>query len=221
MTRTSKSQSDVVEVERLAAEFGPLALEVLGIVDHQIRSDQRDHADGDVDQEDVAPVVVDAEPAAERGADDRAEDGGDAEQRHGRALLLFGEGVEQDALAAWLEPATGESLDDAEQNHLRETGREAAQRRGQREDGNADQEVIAAAEACRQPAGDRQDNGVGGQVAGDDPLGVALSGRQASGNVPQGHVRDRGVQDLHERGHDDHDGDDPGVDRSWSNDAAA
>ena len=67
-----QSQADVVEVQRLAAELGPLLLEVVGVVDHGIRSDQRHQADRDVDEEDPPPVVVDAEPAAERRPDDRA-----------------------------------------------------------------------------------------------------------------------------------------------------
>src|SRR5262249_37657931 len=42
---------------------------------------------------------------------------------------------------------------------------------------------------------------------------VGLGGGKTAGDIPQGHVRDRRVQDLHERGHDDHAGDDPVVDR--------
>ena len=65
----------------------------------------------------------------------------------------------------------------------------------------------------RQPAGDRQDRRVGGQVTGDDPLAVDVRRRQAAGNVSQSDVGDRGVQHLHERGDDDRDGDEPGIDR--------
>ena len=36
MTSTSNAQADVVEVERLAAQFGPLLLEILGVIDHGI-----------------------------------------------------------------------------------------------------------------------------------------------------------------------------------------
>src|SRR5262249_62213021 len=80
------------------------------------------------------------------------------------------------------------------------------------EDGDRQEEVVAAAEVGREPAGDRQDDRVGRQVGGDDPVGVGLCGRQAAGDVAQGHVGDRRVEDLHERRHDDHGGDDPVVD---------
>ncbi len=66
----------------------------------------------------IAPVIVDAQPATERGSDDRAENGGDTEQRHGRTLFLFGECIEQDSLAAGLQSAPGQSLNDAEYDHL-------------------------------------------------------------------------------------------------------
>jgi hypothetical protein len=51
----------------------------------------------------------DAEPAAERRADDRAENGGNAEQRQPRAFSPR-EGVEQNSLATWLQAAASEPL---------------------------------------------------------------------------------------------------------------
>ena len=77
------------------------------------------------------------------------------------------------------------------------------------------QKVVAAAQARRDPAGDRQDGRVGGQVAGEDPLAVDDRRRQAAGNVAQRDVGDGRIQHLHERGDDHGDGDDPGVDRPW------
>ena len=65
-----------------------------------------------------------------------------------------------------------------------------------------------------QPAGNRQDEGVGGKVAGDDPLGVIGGSRQASRDVAQRDQRDGGVEHLHERGHDDYGGDQPRVPRN-------
>ena len=47
------------------------------------------------------------------------------------------------------------------------------------------QKIVAAAQAGRDPAGDRQDGGVGGQVAGEDPLAVDDRRRQAAGDVAQ------------------------------------
>ena len=144
-----QSQADVIEVQRLAAELGPFLLEVVGVIDHAVRGDQRQEPDRDVDEEDPPPVVVDAEPAAQRRPDDGRDHGSEPEQGHGRALLLGREGVDQDPLAARLEPAAGQPLDHPEQDHLRQAGGEAAHCRREGKDGDRQQEVVAAAEVGR------------------------------------------------------------------------
>ncbi len=94
-----------------------------------------------------------------------------------------------------------------------QAGGHPAQRRRQREDRDREQEIVSPAEPRREPAGDRQDDGVGGQVAGDDPLAVGGGSRQPAGDVAQGDIGDRRVQHLHE-GRDHHrDGDQPRIDR--------
>ncbi len=129
-------QADEVEVQRPAAECGPLLIDVFRVPYGEISRDQGEAADGDVDEEDPAPVVIDAEPAAQGRPDDGGDDGGDRKQRHGRALLLGREAVHQDALAARLEPAPGQPLDHPEQDHLPQAGREPARRRGEGEAGD-------------------------------------------------------------------------------------
>ena len=131
----------------------------------------------------------------------------------GRALFLGGKRVQQHTLARGLESAAGQALEHAKEDQLRQAGGHAAEPRGEGEDGDRHQEVVAAAEVGREPAGDRQDEGVGGQVAGDDPLAVDHRRRQPAGNVAQRHVGHRRVQHLHERRDDHGDGDDPGIDR--------
>ena len=64
-----------------------------------------------------------------------------------------------------------------------------------------------------QPAGDRQDDGVGGKVAGENPFAVIDRGRQAAGDVAQRHHRDGGIEHLHERRHHDDGGHQPRVSR--------
>ena len=54
--------------------------------------------------------------------------------------------IEQDRLARGLEPATGHSLDYAKQGQLRQAGGHAAQHRGNGEDSNRPEKVVAAAE---------------------------------------------------------------------------
>ena len=77
-------------------------------------------------------------------------------------------------------------------------------------DDAADQEPLAAEEA-RQPAGHRQHDGVGHQVAGQHPGGLVGAGREVAGDVRQGHVGHRGVQHLQERRQHHRRGDQPGV----------
>ena len=112
-----------------------------------------------------------------------AEQGGNGEERHGRALLFGRKGVEQHPLRAGLQAAAGQTLDHAKQNQLLQAGRHAAQPRGQREDGDRQQKVVPAAEMRGQPTRDRQDDRVGGQVAGDDPFAVDHGRRQTAGDV--------------------------------------
>ena len=172
---------------------------------------QRQEADGDVDPEHPPPGVVVGYPAAERRTDDRRDQRGQAEQRHGHALPLDREGVQQHALAARLKTAAGQTLEHAEQDQLPEARGHAAQPRGEGEYGDRQQEIVAATEMRDQPAGDRQDDRVGGKVAGDDPFAVIDRGRQPARDIAQRHDRDRGVEHLHEGRHHDDSGDDPGV----------
>ena len=66
-----------------------------------------------------------------------------------------------------------------------------------------------AAEAVGEPAGDGQDDGGGDEVAGEDPGGFFLAGAEGSGDVGKGDVGDGGVEDLHEGGESDGEGDRP------------
>ena len=137
-----------------------------------------------------------------------------AEQRHGYALLFPREGVQQYPLTAGLQTAARETLDDAEQDQLSQTASQSAQQRTEGEYCDRRQEVVAATQMSAQPAGNRQDEGVGGKVAGDNPLGVIGGSRQASRDVAQRHQHDGGVEHLHERRHDDYGGHQPGVPRN-------
>ena len=113
----------------------------------------------------------------------------------------------------WLQTAAGKTLDHAEQDQLAETRGHSAQPRGEGEDGDRQQEIVAAPKMRDQPAGDGQDDRVGGKVAGDDPLAVIDRGRQPARDIAQRHDRDRGVEHLHEGRHHDNSGDHPRIDR--------
>ena len=204
-------QADRVEAERLLAQLRALRDEIVRIAKQDVAGSKGQEADRDVDQEDPAPGILVGDPAAEGRADDRRHQGRQAEQRHRHALLFARKGVEQHALAGGLKTAAGQALDHAEQDQLIEAGGHPAQPRGEGEDGDRQQEVVAATEMGRQPAGDRQDDGVGGEVAGDNPFAVVDRRRQAAGDVAQRDDRDGGVEHLHEGGHHDDRGDEPGV----------
>ena len=188
-----------------------LCREIIGVPQCDGTRTQGQKADRDVDPEHPPPGVVVGDPAAERRADDRRDQRGQAEQRHGHALPLGGEGVQQHALARRLKATAGKTLEHAEQDQLAETRGHSAQSGREGENGDRKQEIVTAAKVGDQPAGDRQDDRVGGKVAGDDPFAVIHRGRQAARDIAQRHDRDRGVQHLHEGRHHDNGGDDPGV----------
>ena len=79
------------------------------------------------------------------------------------------------------------------------------------EKGDAGHVEIFSAEAGGQPGADGQDDGVGNEIAGEDPGGFVGAGAEAAGNVWQGDVGDGGVEHLHEGGEGDGNGDQPGV----------
>ena len=111
------------------------------------------------------------------------------------------------------ERPAADALDDAEDDEHPQAGGHAAQHGTDGEQRHAENQKAFAAEQGRQPAGDGQDDGVGDQVGREDPGGFILRGGQAAGDMGQGHVDHRGVDDLHEGAGHHRDGDQPFVDR--------
>ena len=204
-------QANAVKAERPLPQLHALCREVIGVPECDGTRAQGQEADGDVDPEHPPPGVAVGYPAAERRTDDGRDQRGQAEQRHGHALPLDREGVQQHALAGRLKTTAGKTLEHAEQDQLPEPRGHAAQPRGEGEYGDGKQEIVAAPKMRDQPAGDGQDDRVGGKVAGDDPFAVIDRGRQPARDIAQRHDRDRGVEHLHEGRHHDDSGDDPGV----------
>ena len=66
-----------------------------------------------------------------------------------------------------------------------------------------------------QPAGHRQHDGVGDQVAGQDPGGLVGAGRQVAGDVRNRHVGHRGIEDFQDRGQHHRRGDEPRIDAGF------
>ena len=123
------------------------------------------------------------------------------------------ERVEQHALAGGLQSAAGQTLQHARGDQHVQTRRHSAQRRRDGEDEDREQKIIAPAEPDREPAGDRQNDGIGREITGDDPFAIGHRCRQPAGDVAQRHIRDRRVQHFHESGNDDGERHDPRIDR--------
>ena len=116
------------------------------------------------------------------------------------AAALGGKGIEQDGLRDRLKPAAGNSLDDPPEDQHGQACGQAAEGRGQGEEGHAAHVIALPPEGRGQPARERDDHRVGNQVAGEHPVGVVNAGPQVSGNVRQRHVGDAGIEHFHEGG---------------------
>jgi hypothetical protein len=63
----------------------------------------------------------------------------------------------------------------------------------------------------REPVGGGEDDGVGDEVAGEDPGGFVVGGGERAGDVGERDRGDGGVEHLHEGGEHDGRGDEPGI----------
>ncbi len=192
---------------------GPLfaELERGRVFDHAVAEVEGQQADGYVDEEDPVPVEVVGDPAAESGADGGRDDDGHAVDGEGLAAFFDGEGVGEDGLFAGGETAASGSLKDAGDDEKWKAGREAAKERADGEERNAGHVKALAAETVGEPAGDGKNDGAGDEIAGEDPGGLFLAGAERSGDVREGDVGDGGVEDLHEGGEGDGEGDRPRI----------
>jgi hypothetical protein len=191
-------------MERPSPQLRPLFHKIFRVAEKGVTSAKCQKADRHIDQKDPPPLVLVSQPATERRTDDRREQGRQAEQRHRHALLFSRESIQENGLTAGLQTATRQALDDAEQDELTETTGHSTQSGTERKNSDRYEEVIAAAEMRAQPPGDRQDDGVGGKVAGENPFAVIDRCRQTARDIAQRHHRDGGVENLHEsRYHND------------------
>ncbi len=111
-----KGEAEVVEVKAALFGDGDLFIDPGWIFDEARGEEEREQSDGDVDEEDPAPVVVVGDPATERGADGGRGDEGEAVERNGLAALGGGEGVGEDGLFGGRESAAAGALQDAEED---------------------------------------------------------------------------------------------------------
>ena len=204
-------EADVVDAQSLAEQLPPLLFGAGGLVDQRADQKQRDQSHRHVDQEDPVPGIVVGDPAAERRPDHRRDHDRDAVDRKGLAALFGRKRVGEDRLLAGRHAAAAEALQDAEQHQRLQIPGEAAQQRGEREGRDADHVEALAADHRRQPARDRQHDGVGDEIAGDDVGALVDADREAAGDMAQRDIGDGGVEHLHEGRDRDDEGDQIGI----------
>ena len=187
----------------LTATLFPLRLQVFRILDQGAAHEEGERSDRNIQIKDPAPAVIVGDVAAERRPDHRREQRGKAKDGHRRALLLLRERIEEHRLTRRLQSAAGQALQRARRDDEPEAARHPAHRRREGEHRDRGEEIIAPPQPRREPSGHRQDDRVGGEVAGDDPFAVGRRRRQSARDVAQRDIGDGGVEHLHE-GRDHH-----------------
>src|SRR5271155_3845960 len=172
---------------------------------------ERDEADGDVDVKNPAPAVIVGAPAAAAGADRGRDSPGHAVHGEGHAAFGERECVGEDGLLAGLQASAPRALQDAKENQHAEAGSETAQEAAAREKRDAGHIEAFAAHAGGEPGADGKDDGVGDEVAGEHPGGFIGTGAERAGDVGEGDVGDGRVENFHEGGEGDGQGDEPGI----------
>ena len=170
-----------------------------------------DHTDGEIDEENPTPGIIEGDPSAQGRANSGRDDGGDAVECECQTALLRRKSVGENGLRHRLKPAAACALQDAEQKKEAQARRDTTEQRTHSKEEQAGHEKPLPAQCTRQPAADRQHDGVRDQIRSQDPRALVVAGAQISGHVGQGDVGDAGVEDLHEgcQGYDD--SDQPGI----------
>ena len=161
-------EANVVE----GSHFG--VLDIRRIVDEAGNEDDRQNADGNVDVKGIAPAESVGKPAAQRGAKDRGDDDPETIGGHGHGAFCRGKALKQDGLRQRLQCAAPRTLQHAGQQNDGERWGRSAEKRGNGEDGDADEQEPLASEAAGEPVGGGQNDGVGDQVAGENPGGFRV-----------------------------------------------
>ena len=146
--QSHKSQAHIVDVS-----FAQLAALEVGRILNEPRGEQdRQNADGDIDEEDPAPGEVVGDPSAEGGADRGSGDDGHSIDRECHASFRGRKGVRENGLLAGLQASAAGALQDAADDQHREVRRESAQERTDGEQGDAAHVEVLASDDGREPA---------------------------------------------------------------------
>ena len=172
-----------------------------GLGDDPPDEQQRDHADRDVEQEDVLPSGEPRQQAAEHDPEGRTE-GGETSPDAERLVALgaLGEHVPNSRQRGWEEHRGAKTLDGAHRDQDRLAAGERGSQRSGREHGQAGDDHAAAPEQIGGPAAEQQKAAVRQPVCSHDPQQARLREVQLSPDRRQGRVDDRQIHDRHERG---------------------
>ena len=189
------------------AEPVDAVLESAAVVGGDQRLAQRDRrgADRKVDEEDPVPVQRLRQRAAGEQAERAAGDGREHVGAHrlgavaGRRELGHHDGEDHRH-----RQRAADALDEAGDDQESLAGREAAERRGGREDDDAGEEHALTADQVAEAAGQQQEAAERDQKRVDDPGQVALGEVEVALDRGQRHVHDRRVEDDHELCQADH-----------------
>ena len=124
----AEAEGEQAEADVINTESGAFLLpHVRWIADEHVGEQQRNDSDGNIDEENPAPVEIVGDPAAEGGTDGRSEHDRHAVNGEGHAALSGLESVGENCLFAGLQAAAADSLQHAKNNQHAEIGREAAE----------------------------------------------------------------------------------------------
>jgi hypothetical protein len=170
--------------------------------------DDREDAERDIDQEDRAPVEIEEVGADQQATDDRAGDGGEAgtqtEQRE-RLTLFFGwEGDLGNGEHLRGHAGAGEALQHPRHDQPFDRGGEAAEGRGEREGGHADEEHAGATDDVAEPPQRQEAQREAQYIGGDDPFDLGRIGAEILLQAGQRDVDDGDVDEIHEAGEQQH-----------------
>lgn len=147
----------------------------------------------------------------QRRADHRRDHDGYTVDRECLSTFRGRERIGQDRLLAGRHAAAAEPLQDAEHDQRLQAPRKTAQERGERKHGDADHVEALAADHGGEPAGDRQHDRIGHEIACDHIGALVDADGQPTRDMAERDIGDRGVQHFHEGGDRDHEGDQIGI----------
>jgi len=106
-----------------------------------------------------------------------------------------------------LQASSARALNNTKTTSMARLRRESAEKRADGKYRDAAHVKTFAPHDGREPAAERQHDGIGDEIRGQDPRALVLARGKASGNMGQRHIGDAGVKHLHKRGqrHDERD----------------